>query len=120
VSGAADYGTSFVCRYESNRNYYALGVLSGGRYNIVRYRDGRLVSLTGGIRRSGLIRDRMNDVTARCVGNDPTTLTLVVNGSVVAERQDPDGIESGNVGVRASSSESFVTVRFDDFTLRYL
>jgi hypothetical protein len=120
VSGAADYGTSFVCRYESNRTYYALGVLSGGRYNIVRYRDGRPVSLTGGFRRSGLIDERMNDVTVRCVGDDPTSLTLEVNGSVLAKRTDADGIEEGNIGVRASSGESFVTVRFDKFTLRYL
>jgi hypothetical protein len=120
VSGAADYGTSFVCRHESNRNYYLLGVLSGGRYNIARYRDGRLVSLTGGIQQSGLIDGRTNEVTARCVGDDPTSLTLEVNGTVVAERKDPNGIETGNIGVRASSGESFVTVRFEDFTLRYL
>jgi hypothetical protein len=38
----------------------------------------------------------------------------------VAEEQDPNGIESGNVGIRAGSSESFVTLRFEDFVLRYL
>jgi hypothetical protein len=120
VSGATDYGTSFVCRYESNRNYYVLGVLGGGRFNIARYRHGRLVSLTGGIQRSGLIDERTNQVTARCAGDDPTSLTLEANGSVIAERKDPNGIESGNIGVRASSGESFVTVRFEDFLLRYL
>jgi hypothetical protein len=120
VSGARDYGTSFVCRYDSSSNYYLLGVLSGGRYNIARYRDGRLVSLTGGIRRSSAITGDTNDVTARCVGNDPTTLTLEVNGRTVDTRRDADGIESGNVGVRAGSSESFVTFRFEDFELRYL
>jgi hypothetical protein len=38
----------------------------------------------------------------------------------VATKKDPDGIESGNVGIRAGSSESFVVFRFEDFVLRYL
>jgi hypothetical protein len=120
VSGARDYGTSFVCRYDSSSNYYLLGVLSGGRYNIARYREGRLVSLTGGIRRSSAITGDANEITARCVGDDPTILTLEVNGRTVATRQDPNGIESGNIGIRAGSGESFVTFRFEDFELRYL
>ena len=120
VSGARDYGLGFVCRYDSRADYYLLAVLSQGRYNIVRYRDGGPVSLTGGIKRSGAVREDTNDVTARCVGHDPTTLTLVVNGQTIATEQDDDGIESGNVGIRASSGESFVTVRFEGFVLRYL
>jgi hypothetical protein len=120
VSGARDYGVGFVCRYDSRSDYYLLAVLSGGRYNIVRYRAGKPVSLTRGIQTSGSVQNDENEVTARCVGNDPTTLTLVVNGQTVATEQDGDGIESGNVGIRASSGESFVTVRFEDFVLRYL
>jgi hypothetical protein len=38
----------------------------------------------------------------------------------VATKQDPDGIESGNVEVRAGSNESFVVFRFDEFELAYL
>jgi hypothetical protein len=120
VSGASDYGMSFVCRYDNSRNYYLLAVLSDRRYNIARYRDGRLVSLTGGIKQSTNIDERSNDITARCVGEDPTTLSLEVNGRTVATKQDPDGIESGNVGIRAGSSESFVVFSFEDFVLRYL
>jgi hypothetical protein len=120
VSGASDYGMSFVCRYADSQNYYLLGVLSGRRYNIARYRDGRIISLTGGIQRSTAIDEDTNDVTARCVGDDPTTLSLEVNGRPVATKQDPDGIESGNVGVRAGSNESFVVFRFDEFELAYL
>jgi hypothetical protein len=120
VSGARDYGVSFVCRYANNKNYYLLALLSGGRYNVGRYRDGRLVSLTGGIQNSSDIGEDSNDVTARCVGDDPTTLTLEVNGRIVAKRQDANGIESGNIGIRAGSDESFVTFRFEDFQLRDL
>jgi hypothetical protein len=120
VSGARDYGMSFVCRYDNSQNYYLLGVLSGRRYNIARYRGGRIVSLTGGIQQSTDIDEDSNDITARCVGDDPTTLTLEVNGRTVAKKQDADGIETGNVGIRAGSSESFVTFRFEDFVLRYL
>jgi hypothetical protein len=120
VSGASDYGMSFVCRYDNSRNYYLLAVLSDRRYNIARYRDGRIVSLTGGIQQSTNIDERSNDITARCVGEDPTTLSLEVNGRTVATKKDPDGIESGNVGIRAGSSESFVVFRFEDFVLRYL
>jgi hypothetical protein len=119
-SGARDYGMAFVCRYENSQNYYLLGVLSDRRYNIARYRDGRIVSLTGGIQQSANIDEDSNDITARCVGDDPTTLTLEVNGHTVAKKQDPDGIATGNVGIRAGSSESFVTFRFEDFVLRYL
>ncbi len=120
VSGARDYGMAFVCRYDSVRDYYLLAVLSGGRYNIVRYRDGRPVSLTGGIKQAADLAGDTNDITARCVGDDPVTLTLVVNGRTVATEKDEEGIESGNVGIRAGSSESFVTFRFEDFELRYL
>jgi hypothetical protein len=65
VSGARDYGLGFVCRYDSRADYYLIAVLSEGRYNIVRYRDGRPVSLTGGIQRSGDVREDTNVVTAR-------------------------------------------------------
>lgn len=120
LSGARDYGMSFVCRYDNSRDYYLLAVLSDRRYNIARYRNGRITSLTGGIQRSNTIDETTNDVTARCVGDDPTTLTLEVNGRTVAEEQDPEGIETGNIGIRAGSSESFVTLRFEDFVLKYL
>ena len=119
VSGASDYGLGLICRYESNRTYYLLAVLSGGRYNIARYRDGNLTSLTG-IQTSNTIKEGANDITARCVGDQPTGLTLQANGQTVAAVKDAEGIEGGNIGVRVGSSESFVTISFDDFVLKYL
>lgn len=118
VSGASDYGYSLLCRYRNPRNYYLLGVLSGGRYNIARYRNGALAFLRRG--RSGYLDERKNDVTARCVGDDPTTLTLEVNGRTVGTARDPSGLEGGNVGLRVGSGESTVTLSFEDFVLKYL
>ena len=118
LSGASDYGYSLLCRYRNSRNYYLVGVLSGGRYNMARYRDGALTSLRHG--QSGYINDQKNDVTVRCVGDDPTTLSLEVNGHTVASFKDRTGLAGGNVGMRVGTRESFVTLRFQDFVLKYL
>jgi hypothetical protein len=120
MSGASDYGYSLLCRYRNSRNYYLVGVLSGGRYNIARYRDGALTSLTHKIQRSTYIDDAQNEVTVRCVGDDPTTLSLEVNGHTVGSVNDRTGLEGGNVGMRVGTLESFVTLRFQDFVLKYL
>jgi len=120
VSGAKDYGVGFVCRYRDAGNYYLLSVLSDGRYHIVRYRKGKPVSLTGGIQTSGAIEDDANDISVRCVGNEPVILALEVNNRDVARVRDETGIEAGNVGIRLGTSESVVTHSFRDFELRAL
>jgi hypothetical protein len=120
VSGADDYAFGLVCRYRSAANYYLLSIFSGGRYHVVRYRDGRAVSLTGGIQEGAPIREGANEVYAKCVGGSPTTLTLSVNGQAVATVADRDGIESGIFGIRTGSGESFVTMKLDGFELRLL
>jgi hypothetical protein len=120
TSGAEDYGYSLLCRYQNARNYYLLGVLSGGRYNIGRYRDGKLTSLTHGLQHSGYIDDKENAVTARCVGDSPTTLSLEVNEHMVASVKDPNGLSGGNVGLRVGSGESTVTLAFENYVLKYL
>jgi len=53
-------------------------------------------------------------------GRSPTILTLQANGQTIGTAKDDDGVESANIGVRVGSSESFVTLRFDDFLLKYL
>jgi hypothetical protein len=120
VSGARDYGVGLVCRYENAANYYLLSVLSEGRYNIVRYRNGKGESLTRGIQTGYGPAEGANDVYAKCAGDDPATLTLTVNGRELATVRDGDGIGSGIIGVRVGSSESFVTLRFESFVLREL
>ena len=120
VSGARDYGVSFICRYESPGRYYVLAVLKGSEYNIIRYRDGKAISLIGGPKPTGAVEEGTNAVTAKCVGDQPTILTLQANGQTIGTAKDDDGIESGNIGVRVGTSESVVTLRFDDFVLKYL
>jgi hypothetical protein len=120
ISGAKDYGIGLVCRYANANSYYLLSVLSGGRYHIVRYRKGKPVSLTGGIQTSGLIEEGANDIDVKCIGSDPTALTLVVDGKEIKTVRDDDGIEQGNVGIRVGTSESVVTCSFRDFTLNSL
>ncbi|MGH3072537.1 MAG: hypothetical protein ACRDNB_09765 [Gaiellaceae bacterium] len=120
VSGARDHGVGFVCRYANADSYYLLAVLSDGRYHVVRYRGGRPISLTGGIQTSGAVEADANDVEARCVGDDPVTLTLRVNGREVARVRDGDGIAEGNVGIRLGTSESVVTYSIEGFALSSL
>ena len=115
MSGADDYGYSLLCRYRNRRNYYLLGVLSGGRYSIARYRNRRLTRLRQGT--STFVDEKENDVVARCVGERPTILTLEVNGHVVGQVSDPGGLPGGNVGIRAGSDQSVVTLGFEGFDL---
>lgn len=119
-SGADDWSFALVCRSEDSRNYYLLGVTSSGKYNIAKYRDGRLRPLTG-LRQSDAIDSRENRVRVRCAGYRPTTLTLAVNGETLASFADGnDDIESGNVGLRVGSTEDVVTCSFNDFLLTSL
>ena len=120
VSGARDYGVGFICRYESPSSYYLLALLSGPRYNLVRYRNGKPRSLSGGIKPARALVKGENTLVATCVGDKTTTLTLQANGDTIGTAQDHDGIAGGNVGLRVGSGESFVTIRFEDFLLKYL
>jgi hypothetical protein len=123
VSGATDYGVGLICRYRNNSEYYLLSVLTGGRYNIVKYRDvggkPKPTSLTKGIQFNDAVEDHANDLSARCVGDNPTRLTLMANDVELDSVDDPEGIESGNIGVRMGSYESVFTLSFDDFVLKY-
>ena len=117
-SGAYDYGVSIICRRTNAKNYYLLGVIpSEGRYNIARYRDGRLVSLAHG--RDRYVGTKVNNLTVRCLNAQPTLLKLVVNGKRLAQTLDPDGLAAGDVGIRVGTNQrSEVTVGFVGFKLR--
>lgn len=52
-----------------------------------------------------------------CTGRDPTVLSLKVNGETVKTVYVPNGLDSGNVGVRAGSVKGLVTAPFDDLAL---
>lgn len=117
-SGAYDYGVSLICRRNNAKNYYLLGVLPGkGSYNIARYRDGVPVPLAHGKNR--YVGTKVNKLTVRCLNHRPTLLKLIVNGKVLAQTLDPDGLAAGDAGIRVGTNErSEVTVAFVGFQLR--
>jgi hypothetical protein len=43
-----------------------------------------------------------------------------VNGHVIGQVRDGEGLASGNIGLRVGSGESIVTCSFEDFVLKYL
>jgi hypothetical protein len=47
-------------------------------------------------------------------------LTLAVDGEEVRAVEDPNGIETGIVGIRVGTDEARVTLAFDDFVLERL
>jgi hypothetical protein len=117
VEGERDWSFSLVCRFQGSKNFYLLGVIPIKRmYNIARYRDGRLTSLSG-LQRSDAIRANDNKVTASCFGNQTTTLTLKVNGETLRSVRDPNGLAYGNVGLRVGSSVGVVTCAFTELKL---
>jgi hypothetical protein len=114
VSGEHDWSFALVCRFQGSKNFYLLGVIPIKHlYNIARYRDGRLTSLSG-LQRSDAIRAENNKVTARCVGTQSTTLTLMVNGETLPSVRDPNGLAYGKVGLRVGSSVGVVTCAFSE------
>ena len=65
-------------------------MLSGPRYDLVKYRDGKPISLRG-IKPTGAVTEGENTITAKCVGDEPTALTLQANGQMITAK-DEDGI----------------------------
>jgi hypothetical protein len=117
VEGERDWSFALVCRFQGSKNFYLLGIIPiKHQYNIARYRDGRLTSLSG-LRRSDSIRSNDNRVIARCFGKQPT-LTLKVNGETLPSVKDPNGLEYGNVGIRVGSSVGFVKCAFTELDLK--
>jgi hypothetical protein len=119
VSGAQSYGAGLICRFVNPNNYYLLAIFSGGGYNVVKYTNGKPRSLARGPG-GGDEGDDEDEFEARCEGDDPTTLTLAVDGEEVRAVEDPNGIETGIVGIRVGTDEARVTLAFDDFVLERL
>ena len=119
VEGTDEYGVGLVCRQEVAGRYYVLAISSDGDYNIVEYEGGKPRSLIGGFQRSGVVDRTVNTLEARCEGEDPVTLTLLVNGTPAGPPvQDLEGpIERGAIGLRVGTPEPPVTVKFENFQL---
>lgn len=119
VGGGADHGVGLICRHEYAGRYYVLAITSDSRFNIVEYENGKGRSLVGDFQRSGQIDRRVNTLEARCEGENPVTLTLLVNGTRVRPPvQDvATPIPRGAIGLRIGTPEPPVTVKFEDFEL---
>ena len=119
-SGAKDYGVSFICRYQSPGSYYVLALLKRPRYNIVRYRDKRPLSLTGGPSRPAPSKTaRTRSRPSASAISPPSSRSRRMGRPSVPPRMTTAS-RAGTSAVRVGSSESFVTLRFDDFVLKYL
>ena len=128
VEGSENFGLGVICRHQNRRNYYSLGIGSGGRlgsggrYNIVKYVAGSPRSLTGGWKVSPVINggNSANAVKVECTGGARVELTLYVNDRLVAQRVDARGLANGGVGLRAGTADSPVTIRFSRFSFRQI
>ena len=109
-----------TCRYTGEDGYYFL-ISSSGRYVIEKLvGGGEPVFLTEDGAENIAIRpgrNAVNVVAARCVGGEgggPTTLTLIVNDTVIETITDDDPIASGTGGI-AVTGQSGLVVDFDNF-----
>jgi hypothetical protein len=118
AAGQPDNHYGLICRYDEDRFYY-FAVSADGYYAIFYMNEeGDLMPLTGAamLRSSAIHTDGSdNRIVAAC---DATTLTLTINGEVMAEVED-DRLVSGDVGMGAGTvSIGNTSVWFDDLEVR--
>lgn len=118
AAGQPDNHYGLICRYDEDRFYY-FAVSADGYYAIFYMNEeGDLMPLTGAamLRSSAIHTDGSdNRIVAAC---DATTLTLTINGEVMAEVKD-DRLVSGDVGMGAGTvSIGNTSVWFDDLEVR--
>jgi hypothetical protein len=118
AAGQPDNHYGLICRYDEDRFYY-FAVSADGYYAIFYMNEeGDLMPLTGAamLRSSAIHTDGSdNRIVAAC---DATTLTLTINGEVMAEVED-DRLASGDVGMGAGTvSIGNTSVWFDDLEVR--
>ena len=82
----AAYG--IICGYSDVNNYYALTIGSGGYVEIIRYQQGKRLTLYSAENQPGIDSEH-NHLEALCASS---ALQLRVNGSVVAEVEAPAAI----------------------------
>ncbi|MGC9348356.1 MAG: hypothetical protein ACP5JG_09490 [Anaerolineae bacterium] len=118
AAGQPDNHFGLICRYDEEQFYYF--AISADGYYAIFYMDeeGDLVPLTGtAMLRSPAIHTDGTDnrIVAVC---EATSLTLEVNGELMAQVED-DRLASGDVGMGAGSvSVANTSIWFDDFEVR--
>jgi hypothetical protein len=117
LAGPNDNDLGLICRYQDRNNFYAFLISSDGYTGIIKVEDGKYNGLNGSeLAYSQSIRqgEALNHLQAECIGQ---TLTLAVNGQVVAQAQDA-GFAAGEVGVIAgTNAKPDVDVFFDNFVV---
>ena len=119
IGGPDENDFGVICRYvegESNSSFYQFMVTSDGYYGIVRVDDNvqTVITQDGKLMPTDLVKtgEATNRVGATCIGS---TLTLYVNGSMVASVEDST-LTSGDVGLFVGSFESIgADIMFDNF-----
>jgi hypothetical protein len=114
AGGTEDNLYGVICRHQDDDNFYFFTISADGYYGIGKLKDGALVMLGSAVfERSDKIftGQAANHIAAACVAN---SLTLSVNGALLAEVEDVDFSE-GQVGLIAGTFNDAPTeVRFDD------
>lgn len=117
VQGSVNNWIGVLCRQQGEQNYYLLAISADGYYLILRVVDGEATPLVGPEYgeeiRSGKAE---NHLRAICQG---TSLSLWVNGELLAVTSDGALQEAGNVALFADAVErgEIVVVAFDNFVL---
>jgi len=112
-TGTGGYG--IVCRHQENGDYYGLEIAEDGYYSIWKRINGEYTFLSYWQESSVIPKGESASITAACVGD---TLTLAVNGSLLAEVVDTE-LPVGQVGVFAETYDTGnLVAAFDNFIVR--
>ena len=117
VQGSVNNWIGMLCRQQDEQNYYLLAMSADSYHLILKVVDGEATPLVGPEYseeiRSGKAE---NHLRAMCMG---TSLSLWVNGELLAVTSDSALQEAGNVALFADAVEhgEIVVVAFDNFVL---
>jgi len=116
IAGPDENRIGLICRYTGNQ-YYFFVISSDGYYGIGIFNNGQSALLgQSEMQSSDKIKTgaAINHLRADCNGD---TLSLVVNGSLVAQVHDPN-LKHGDVGLLAGTfSHPGVDIIFDNFVV---
>lgn len=120
IDGPDNNHYGVIVRYADENNFYRLDISGDGYYSIHRYKDGAWVippPINWPTSPAPAIRQGATTNHLRVIAEGPR-ITLVVNGTPVAEIGDAD-ILAGDVGLTAGTfpDETGVHIAFDNFAV---
>ena len=112
-TGDSDFG--LLCRYQDNRNFYALEISEDGYFSIWKSIDDETLMILDWTESSDVPSGRDTTLSAACIGN---RLTLMADGVVLGEATDDD-LTEGDAGLIAGTWDNGgLRVAFDNFEAR--